>query len=68
MPKRSGYEVAQWLRWQAWGRDITLIAATGWGQDHDRRRAHDAGFDGHVVMPIDPERLGRRMEDLPARA
>jgi two-component system CheB/CheR fusion protein len=57
MPGLNGYEVAEQIRLETWGDEITLIALTGWGQDKDKRRAHAAGFDHHVTKPIDPERL-----------
>ena len=57
MPDFSGYEVAAMLRREAWAVNLQLIALTGWGQDHDRRRALDAGFDHHLIKPIDPDQL-----------
>jgi signal transduction histidine kinase/CheY-like chemotaxis protein len=57
MPKLNGYEVAQALRARASQRGVTLIAVTGWGQREDKRRAAEAGFDHHLVKPIDPEML-----------
>jgi PAS domain S-box-containing protein len=57
LPKLDGYEVCQWLRDQEWGRAMVLIAVTGWGQEEDRRRAHEAGFDHHLVKPVDPTSL-----------
>ena len=57
MPKLSGYEAAQRIREKPWGRGITLVALTGWGQDEDRRRTKDSGFDGHLVKPVDLEAL-----------
>ena len=59
MPDLTGYEVAERIRHEAWGKDVTLIAVTGWGQDADRRRALAAGFDHHLTKPIDPEKLER---------
>jgi two-component system CheB/CheR fusion protein len=53
MPKINGYEVCRRIRAQSWGRDIRVIAQTGWGQAHDRRRSEEAGFDGHLVKPLD---------------
>jgi anti-sigma regulatory factor (Ser/Thr protein kinase) len=50
--------VAERIRHEAWGKDITLIAITGCGQDADKRRALAAGFDHHLTKPIDPEVLG----------
>jgi two-component system CheB/CheR fusion protein len=57
MPDMSGYEVAERIRHEAWGGQMTLIAVTGWGQDADRRRAVAAGFDHHLTKPVDPEKL-----------
>ena len=57
LPKLSGLDVCRHVRAQAWGRDITLIALTGWGQDDDRRESRDAGFDGHLVKPVDTAAL-----------
>jgi PAS domain S-box-containing protein len=57
MPRLNGYEAARHLRQQPWGRDLTLIALTGWGQDEDRQRTREAGFDQHFVKPVDPAEL-----------
>ncbi len=57
MPDMSGYEVAERIRHEAWGEQITLIALTGWGQESDKRRALAAGFDHHCTKPIDPAEL-----------
>ena len=57
MPDLNGYEVARRLRLSAFGKNVRLIALTGWGQDEDKRRAHDAGFDHHLTKPVDRERL-----------
>jgi signal transduction histidine kinase/CheY-like chemotaxis protein len=57
MPGMNGYDVAQRLRRQPATRDAMIVAITGWGQDKDRERAHDAGFDEHLVKPVDVERL-----------
>jgi signal transduction histidine kinase len=53
MPKVNGYEAAARVRQQPWGRDVVLIALTGWGQDDDKRRSREAGFDHHLVKPVD---------------
>ena len=58
MPDLNGYEVAKRLRRIDCGRDLRLIALTGWGQDEDKRKARDAGFDHHLTKPVDPQRLG----------
>jgi CheY-like chemotaxis protein/two-component sensor histidine kinase len=57
MPDLNGYEVARQLRLTDGGKNVRLIALTGWGQDEDKRRAHDAGFDHHLTKPVDPRRL-----------
>jgi signal transduction histidine kinase/ActR/RegA family two-component response regulator len=66
MPGMSGYEVAQRIRSADWGQRVQLIAVTGWGQEGDKRRAEEAGFDHHLTKPIDPERLERLMGPGPA--
>jgi len=57
MPKLNGYEACRRIRSTDWGRRITVIAQTGWGQDEDRRRTREAGFDHHVLKPVDPGAL-----------
>jgi CheY-like chemotaxis protein len=56
MPGMSGYDVARQLRDLADTRRAVLVAQTGWGQDDDRR-TKEAGFDHHLVKPIDPQAL-----------
>lgn len=53
LPKLNGYEVARRIREQPWGRDIVLVALTGWGQDNDRKKSKNVGFDSHLVKPVD---------------
>jgi CheY-like chemotaxis protein len=57
LPDLNGYELARRLRATESGQHMRLIAATGWGQEKDRQRAFDAGFDHHLTKPIDFERL-----------
>jgi CheY-like chemotaxis protein len=54
MPVVDGYEVARRLRAQRRGRLLLLVAITGWGQDEDRRKSHEAGFHQHLTKPVDP--------------
>jgi PAS domain S-box-containing protein len=54
MPGMSGYEVGRAIRSQPWGVSMTLIALTGWGQIEDRERTRAAGFDHHLVKPVEP--------------
>ncbi|HEY0856516.1 MAG TPA: ATP-binding protein [Albitalea sp.] len=57
MPGMNGYEVAQRLRRQSSTCDAVIVAITGWGQQKDRERARDAGFDQHLVKPVDVDSL-----------
>jgi signal transduction histidine kinase/CheY-like chemotaxis protein len=67
LPKLNGYEVCRRIRQQPWGERMTVIALTGWGQDDDKRRAKDAGFDHHLVKPVDPRRIIELLASLRAR-
>jgi PAS domain S-box-containing protein len=62
MPQLNGYEVAERMRLEPWGRRIVLVALTGWGQEEDKRRALAAGFDHHLTKPVDPQRLAALLE------
>ena len=53
MPGMDGYEVARRMRQLSVGQEATLIALTGWGQEEDRRKSNEAGFDHHLVKPVD---------------
>jgi CheY-like chemotaxis protein len=57
MPRMDGYEACRRIREQPWSRGMTIVAVTGWGQKDDRRRTREAGFDHHVVKPVDPTAL-----------
>ena len=48
----DGYETAREMRKRPWGKRATLIALTGWGQEQDRQRTAEAGFDRHLVKPV----------------
>jgi signal transduction histidine kinase len=67
MPELNGYDVARALRQKPWGAGMSLIALTGWGQDSDRQRAIDAGFDRHLTKPIDPDALQVILSDSTVR-
>jgi PAS domain S-box-containing protein len=58
LPKIDGYEVARRLRQTSHGARCLLVALTGWGQESDRKRAQDAGYNFHLVKPANPEALG----------
>jgi PAS domain S-box-containing protein len=57
LPMLDGHEVCRRVRQQPWGKDIVMIALTGWGQDDDRRKSEEAGFNGHMVKPVDYDKL-----------
>ncbi|HEY9844840.1 MAG TPA: response regulator, partial [Candidatus Caenarcaniphilales bacterium] len=59
MPNLSGYDTARRILEQPWSKDITLVALTGWGQDEDKRRSQEAGFDHHLVKPVNLTALER---------
>lgn len=59
----NGYEAARRIRSLPGGKGITLVALTGWGQEEDKRRAQEAGFDYHITKPVDSAAL----QDLFAR-
>ncbi|MEC7521460.1 MAG: response regulator [Myxococcota bacterium] len=61
LPDMEGYELARRVRAALGPRCPTLIAVTGWGQESDRRRALEAGFDGHLVKPVSPRDLRRAL-------
>jgi len=68
MPLIDGYEVARRIRAQEWGKGVTLVAVTGWGQESDRVRSQEAGFDTHLVKPLDLDKLTALLAQLPEQA
>src|SRR5262245_61097549 len=66
MPRLDGYSVARWLRAQAWTRNVLLIALTGWGQEDAQYRIAEAGFDAHMVKPVDFAVLHRILHEQAA--
>lgn len=66
MPRMDGYEAARRIR-QRLGKRITLVALTGWGQEEDKSRAREAGFDHHLTKPAEPEMLERLITDCAGR-
>lgn len=67
MPKLNGYDACRRIREQPWGRNMVLVALTGWGTEEDRRRTEEAGFDAHLVKPVDPDTLTTLLSGLNAR-
>ena len=66
LPKLNGRDAARRIREQPWGTKMVLVALTGWGQDEDRRRSQEAGFDHHMVKPIDYAVLNKLLASLPS--
>lgn len=64
LPRMSGHEVCRRLRDRPWGKELVVIALTGWGQSEDRRKSQEAGFDGHLVKPILYETLEELLSSL----
>jgi nitrogen-specific signal transduction histidine kinase len=64
LPKLNGYETAITIREQPWGKDMLLVALTGWGQDDDRQKSKDAGFDAHLVKPVEHSVLAKLLAEL----
>jgi PAS domain S-box-containing protein len=66
LPGMNGYEVCRQLR-EEWGADVLIVALTGWGQPEHRARSREAGFDTHMVKPVDHDALMRLLASLPER-
>ena len=66
MPRMDGYEAARRIR-RALGNRVMLVALTGWGQEEDKSRAREAGFDHHLTKPAEPEMLERLIGDCACR-
>ena len=64
LPGLNGYEVCRRIRQQPWGKDVVLVALTGWGQEDDRHRSTAAGFDTHLVKPVDHDALAGVLASL----
>jgi CheY-like chemotaxis protein len=68
MPRLNGYEACRRIREQPWGRRLYLVALTGWGQEEDRARSKEAGFDAHLVKPLEPMTLHQLLADMPDKS
>ncbi len=65
MPRLNGYDACRRIRQQPWAKDVLIIALTGWGQDEDKRRSQEAGFDRHFVKPVEPATLEKLLAGMP---
>lgn len=63
LPKLNGYDACRRIREQPWAKDILIVAATGWGQEEDRRRSQEAGFDHHLVKPVDAAEINKLLSE-----
>lgn len=68
MPEMTGYEVAERIRAASRGRDVMLIAVTGWGQQEDKLKAEAAGFDHHLTKPVEPGAVEMLLHQFASRA
>jgi PAS domain S-box-containing protein len=68
LPRLNGEEVCRRIRSTSWGRDVVLIAVTGWDQDENRHRIAQAGFDAHLVKPVDPNAVMALLTARPRRS
>jgi PAS domain S-box-containing protein len=66
MPDIDGYELAQRIRRQRWGSGVLLVALSGWGQEEDKVRSREAGFDHHLTKPVSPDDLEQVLEHYAA--
>ncbi len=64
MPRLNGYEACRRIRQEPWGKNVVLVALTGWGQEEDKRKAQEAGFDRHMVKPVEPAALAKLLAGL----
>jgi PAS domain S-box-containing protein len=67
MPRMDGYEACRRIRDLAFGSEVILVAVTGWGQAEDRRKSKAAGFDHHMVKPVEPVAIERLLQGLTVR-
>ncbi len=66
LPVISGYDAARQIRAQPWGKHMVLVAMTGWGHDEDRQKSREAGFDAHLVKPVEHAVLAQLLAESPA--
>ena len=64
LPKLNGFDACRRIREQPWGKNMVLVALTGWGQEEDRKKSMDAGFNHHLVKPMDYPALMKLLAEL----
>ena len=65
MPGMDGYETCRAIRSTEWGKKLRIVALSGWGQEEDKRRSAAAGFDDHLVKPVDRQALISALDQVP---
>jgi DNA-binding response OmpR family regulator len=65
LPILDGIEACRRIREKSWGRNMVIVALTGWGQEEDRRRSREAGFDEHLVKPVSNDALRKLLSQFP---
>jgi CheY-like chemotaxis protein len=65
MPVMDGYETVKHMREQPWGKNLLIVALSGWGQTTDVQRSREAGFDSHLVKPASFESLAEVLSRVP---
>ena len=68
MAKMNGFDACRCIRGKPWGQEPVIVALTGWGQAEDRRRSKEAGFDHHLVKPVEPAMLERFLAEIESRS
>lgn len=68
LPRLNGFDACRRIRANPWAEKTLIIALTGWGQEEDRRKSAEAGFDGHLVKPVDMTELMKLLAGLPLRS
>ena len=64
MGKLNGLDACRHIRRKPWGKEPVIVALTGWGQAEDKNRSREAGFDHHLVKPIEPAVLQRFLAEI----
>jgi len=67
IPKLNGYDACRRIRNEPWGKEMVVVAVTGYGQEADIRNSREAGFDHHFVKPVDYRSLARVLAALPSK-
>ena len=64
MPRMDGFDACRCIRAEAWGKGVVMVAQAGWGQDDDKNKAKEAGFDFHMTKPIEPAALEKLLSAM----